>query len=277
MDDDKAVENELVTGAGSNGIKAVETGMQLLVALAQDNSPQMLKALASRADMHPAKAHRYLVSFLRTGLVQRDPETGYYRFGPLAMQIGVAALGSLNIVRFAATEVGRLRDELGVTVALGVWGVNGATHVLIEESHSLIIAKSRLGSILPLLSSATGRMFAAHLPEFVIDPIIDAELNERTRSATARAKLRTEFYHSLEEIRRDGVSRAMGSFSPGIHALCCPIRDYRGTVAASLTILAPAGVFDPEPAGPAAQVLRRATARLSAKMGAPDPEDKKAR
>lgn len=250
------------------GVKAVETGMRLLAALSEDPHPQMLKNLAARASMHPAKAHRYLVSFLRAGLVQRDTETGFYRFGPLAIQVGVAALGSLNVVRVASEEVARLRDELGVTVALAVWGTHGATHVFVEEANKIVIVKSRLGGALPLVKSATGRMFSAYLPQFVTQPMIDEELKVVARSAAARAKLRTEFYQSLDEVRRNGMSRALGDLSPGIHALCCPIHDHRDSLAAGLTILAPAGEFDPAIDGAPATALREAALRISRLMGA---------
>ena len=55
------------------GIDSIETGMRLLTALAARRTPQMLKTLAADADMPPAKAHRYMVSFVRAGYVDREP------------------------------------------------------------------------------------------------------------------------------------------------------------------------------------------------------------
>ncbi|QJW83781.1 helix-turn-helix domain-containing protein [Ramlibacter terrae] len=36
----------------------------------------MLKTVAEHAGMHPSKAHRYLVSFCRNGLAERDAGSG---------------------------------------------------------------------------------------------------------------------------------------------------------------------------------------------------------
>lgn len=268
MQDDSEGDGPREGGDQQGGVKAIETGMQLLVALSEDPSPQMLKTIAARASMHPAKAHRYLVSYLRTGLVQRDPETDFYRFGPLAIQIGVAALGSVNVVRFATSEVASLRDELGVTVSLAVWSVHGPTHVLIEEANKPVIAKSRLGSTLPLLTSATGRLFSAYLPESITQGLIEAELVQQSRSAATRAKLRADFDRLLDEVGRRGMGQSLGSFSPGIHSLSCPIRDHRDSVAAALTILAPAGEFDSAFDGAPAAALQAAALRISEMMGA---------
>lgn len=258
-DDDQSTEH--------GGVKAVETGMKLLAALSDDVRPQMLKTLAGKAGMHPAKAHRYLVSFLRSGLVQRDPETGLYRFGPLAIQVGVAALGSLNVVRAGSTEVGRLRDEMGVTVALAVWGTNGATHVFVEEANKLLVVKSRLGVSLPLLTSATGRMFAAYLPQIVTQAMLEEELQRAAKSAAARKKLHAAFEKTLADVRRNGISQTLGDLSPGVHALCCPILDHRDNLVAGLTVLGPAGDFDSALEGATALALRDAALRISRSLG----------
>ena len=258
-------EDDQLTEQG--GVKAVETGMRLLAALSDDVRPQMLKTLAGKAGMHPAKAHRYLVSFLRAGLVQRDPESGLYRFGPLAVQVGVAALGSLNVVRVGSAEAGRLRDEMGVTVALAVWGTHGATHVFVEEANKLVVVKSRLGVPLPLLTSATGRMFAAYLPQIVTQAMVEEQLQRAAKSAAARKKLRTAFEQTLTDVRRNGISQTLGDLSPGVHALCCPIRDHRDNLVAGLTALGPAGDFDSTLEGAPALALRDAAHRISRLLG----------
>ena len=51
------------------GIQSVEVGFSLLDALANAGDALMLRDLAARAGMSAAKAHRYLVSFQRLGLV----------------------------------------------------------------------------------------------------------------------------------------------------------------------------------------------------------------
>ncbi len=47
-----------------------------------------LKDLAREAEMSPAKAHPYLVSFSRLGLIEQDRASGHYLLGPLALQLG---------------------------------------------------------------------------------------------------------------------------------------------------------------------------------------------
>ena len=56
---------------GSRGIQSIEVGGQLLLALAHQGQPMALKDLARDAGMSPAKAHPYLVSFGKLGLIEQ--------------------------------------------------------------------------------------------------------------------------------------------------------------------------------------------------------------
>ena len=71
------------------GIQSIEVGGQLLNALVKSGTPMMLKDLASEAGMPPAKAHPYLVSFAKLGLIEQNPATARYELGPLALELGL--------------------------------------------------------------------------------------------------------------------------------------------------------------------------------------------
>lgn len=60
--------------------------------LAEAAKPLTLRDLAAGVGMTSAKAHPYLVSFIRVGLVQQDRITGQYELGPFALQMGLVSL-----------------------------------------------------------------------------------------------------------------------------------------------------------------------------------------
>ncbi|OCI90890.1 hypothetical protein A6U85_25260 [Agrobacterium sp. 13-626] len=250
-----------------SGVNAVETAIQILAALARSQRPQMLKDIARLADMHPAKVHRYLVSMIRQDMVHQDSETGLYGWGPRALDIGMAALRSVSFIRVAAKEAAALRDKTEVTVAVAVWGTYGATHVLVEESHRDIVTKSQYGSVLPLLTSATGRVFAAFLPASATRLIIATEIKDLTRRYGSETTCQSEVDAILANVRANEIAQALGDYWPGIHALCCPVFDHNESIVGALTVLAPAGQFDPDIDGPVAQALREAAQRVSDSLG----------
>ena len=105
------------------GIQSIEVGGQLLRALAHAGRPLPLKDLAAAAGMAAAKAHPYLVSFGKIGLVEQDRANGRYGLGALALQLGLMSLQQADPVRVATPLIEDLAQRSGHTVAIAVWGI----------------------------------------------------------------------------------------------------------------------------------------------------------
>src|SRR5256885_1483240 len=144
------------------GIQSVEVGFTLLEALTRARGPQMLKDLASDAGMSAAKAHRYLVSFQRIGLVTQDARTSRYDLGPASLKLGLASLARLDPVRLARERMPALMERIHHTAAIAVWGNHGPTIVHWEESAQSVTANLRLGDVMPIDRKST-RLNSSHL------------------------------------------------------------------------------------------------------------------
>jgi len=249
------------------GIQSVEVGFGLLDVLSRSRGPLMLRDLAAAAGMSAAKAHRYLVSFQRLQLVVQDTGTRY-DLGPAALKLGLASLSRLDAVKLARARVADLMEDIGHTLALAVWGNHGPTIVHWEESPQAVTVNLRLGDVMPLLSSATGRCFAAYLSKDAITPLLKDELARAQKQgrrdvpatlADARAM--------LEEVRKRGAARVVDTLLPGIVGFCAPVFDSDGHIALGMVALGPTGTFDPEWDGAVDVPLRAAAKRLSRDLG----------
>lgn len=246
-------------GAGKLGIQSVEIGMQLLATLVEhgfDSPPPMLKTLAARAGMPAAKAHRYIVSLVRSKLVERDALTGRYRLGPMARLIGLRAVQSLDVVRLGAGRLQTIAADLGFSVTLSVWAPEGPTVVANENVRRPITIGTRLGEVMPILTSATGQVFGAWLPETATEAHI-------ARERAASAKAGRDVDSLLERVRRTGLGVSAGGLNPTINALSAPIFDRLGRLAAALSSLGPVAEFDVRVEGPVAAGLKQHAAALS--------------
>ena len=245
------------------GIQSVEIAARILRALAEGGGALPLRELAAATGMHRGKVHRYLTSLSRAGLVARAAEFGHYGIGPLAITAGLAGLNRLDPVRLAYAALPALRDCLGETVVLAVWGERGATVIALEESAQPVTLNVRVGSILPLLASATGRIFAAFLPAAVLRPVLAAEARRspgRVLSAAALARV-------LAEVRREGLSAVAGTLIPGLNALAAPVFDQRGALALVIGAVGRRETLAARPSGAAAGVLKQAASALSRQLG----------
>jgi DNA-binding IclR family transcriptional regulator len=248
------------------GIQSIEVGGQLLRALAHHGRPMALKDLAREAGMGAAKAHPYLVSFGKLGLIAQD-ETGRYGLGPLAMQLGLISLQQFDPVRLATPVIAELARTLNLTVAIAVWGNRGATMVRIEEAPSAVHVNMRHGTVMSLRGTASGLLFAAYLPA---DRVLEA-LALETDGSPPRARARqldAALAAQLAEVRAAGLSRAIDALLPGISAMAAPVFDERGEIVLSLTAIGPSAAFDVRPDGAVAQALRDSARGLSKQLGA---------
>ncbi len=260
------------------GIQSIEVGGQVLLALVHHGRPMALKDLAREAGMAPAKAHPYLVSFARIGLIAQDDETGSYFLGPLALQLGLISLQQANPVQVATPSIGELAQQLGHTVALAVWGTRGATIVRLAESPAAVHVNMRHGTVFSLANTASGRLFAAFQPPAEARARLEAE-RQRLKGqpepavagmpAAAPVPAWATFERQLAEVRAQGLSRSVGEVVPGINAMAAPVFDHTGAMVLAITAIGPSAVLDTGWQSATALALRASADAVSRRLGAP--------
>ena len=247
------------------GILSIEVGAQLLRALAATTRPQMLRDLAASAQMPPAKAHRYLVSFMRMGLVEQQSETGLYDLGSFALELGLSALARLEPVTLSAPVLAQLREEIGQTVALAVWANQGATIVRWLGADTPVSASLRVGAVMPLTRSATGQAFLSFLPAETTAPFLKKELTEQSRLGL-KPNTRDEVDQLIAQTRRRGFART-SEFIPGIGGIAAPVFDQSGAMILALVALGYSKPFESSLDTIATATVRKAR-QLSERLGA---------
>ncbi len=260
------------------GIQSVEVGFELLNALSMAPGALMLRDLAAAAGMSAAKAHRYLVSFQRMGLVIQDPLSTRYDLGPAALRIGLASLARVDAVRLARERMDGLLTETGHTLAIAVWGNQGPTMVHWVEAPQAVPVTLRLGDVMPLLTSATGRCFAAFMARNErdaqrIEPMVKEELarlKDLPRSGLPLVDVprnAAEVEAMLADTRRRGLARVVHSLLPGVGGFCAPVFDAQGRLALGVVVLGSVATLDTDWDGPPATALLRCARQLSADLG----------
>jgi DNA-binding IclR family transcriptional regulator len=260
------------------GIQSVEVGFELLNALSQTTGALMLRDLAAAAGMSAAKAHRYLVSFQRMGLVMQDPVSTRYDLGPASLRLGLASLSRVDAVRLARERIPSLLQDIGHTLAIAVWGNQGPTMVHWAESPQTVPVTLRLGDVMPLLTSATGRCFASFMGHEGQDaqriaPMIRDELarvRKLPRSGLPLADVpqtQQEVQAILQVTREQGLGRVVHSLLPGVGGFCAPVFDAQGRLALGLVVLGSVATLDTDWQGAPAKALRLCAQQLSADLG----------
>lgn len=234
--------------------------------------PLPLKTIALETGMSTANVHYYLVSFQTVGIVRQE-ETGGYALGPYALKLGMAAIEQFDVFTAARPAMADLADAIGQTVFLGVWGNRGPTIIhRVEAGASRPILELRVGSVLPLLRSALGRNFVAHLPHALSDDLVKAALaEEHARPVRAEPddtpRDRAELDAMLASVRLAGLSRCRDALLANFTSLSAPIFDQGGMMIAAITLMGPTGAMDDDLGGPIAEALRQRATMISRSAG----------
>lgn len=224
----------------------------------------MLRDVAERTGMARAKAHLYLVTLVSAGLLSKGPNGGYV-LGPYALQLGLAALNHSSVVDMADETLRQLSDDVPHLVQLAVWANQGPTVVRKIDGKSQTPLSIKVGYVLPLRSSASGRLFSAYQPWKVVQPLLAAEIGARNVDAAALAQ-------EFEATRADGFARTSGRLYEGYSALSAPIFDHHGDIAAAITLVDLSGKIDAELGGATAHRLSEATRAVSRRLGWTGPK-----
>jgi len=250
------------------GVQSVEIAARLLKTLAQLGGPQTLKDFSAAAGLSPAKAHRYLVSLIREGLIEQSSIDGRYDFGGAAREIGRAAINRLDIMRIGAPLLVDLRNVLQQTVFLGVWGNDGPTVLYWLDVPRPVSVIIRPGSILPLLTSALGLVCAAYLPPDLTKKRITKEIAEHKRSGLDfPVKSEAEAASKLADVRTRGFSLVRGDLIRGIDAMAVPVLDFKKDLVAVLAAVGPSKSIDVSGKGKSVRELKLAAKKFVSQIG----------
>jgi len=268
------------TDRAQRGIQSIEVGGQLLRALVHHGRPMALKDLAREADMTAAKAHPYMVSFGRLGLIEQDRASGHYLLGPLALQLGLISLQQADPVHIATPLIAQLAQQTGHTVALAVWGARGATIVRTAESPSPVHVNMRHGTVFSLTNTASGRVFAAFLDADAVRQLLEDERQRQKQRkgsepvpAAGMPPVQplpswSDFERQLQEVRTHGISRSDGEVIEGVSAMAAPVFDHTGAIVLAVTAIGPAGIFNTAWDGEISRALKACADTVSQRLGA---------
>jgi DNA-binding IclR family transcriptional regulator len=248
------------------GVQSVKIAAKILKALAIGGGTLPLKDLATATDLARAKAHRYLASLRNAGLVSQNFDTGHYQIGPEAVMIGLVGLRRVNPVAEVCNALPALRDQINQTVTAAVWSEIGPVVAAMQESDHWITMNIRVGSKLPILTTAIGRTFLAHLPEAVVRPIVEVERRDALFRGISVPSI-GEVNDLTREIRSRRLSRAPSALFPGVDAIAAPVFDYDGHLVAVLCVVARSEDKITGWDGSAVRALTNVAAELSARLG----------
>jgi DNA-binding IclR family transcriptional regulator len=214
-----------------------------------DNALRLLTLIGERRVLRVAEAsealgvarstaHRLLSSLRRHGYVTQDRPNGVYRPGPALNEVGLAAIGGLDIRRVARPVMEELRERTDETISLSVLEGRDIRFVDCLESTRTVRVGTRTGVVLPASCTAGGKsLLAALSPTELERRYSGRDLPARTAASVADFG---DLLRELAEVRRVGYALNMEEGESGVCAVGAAVRDLAGFPLAAIAIVIPA-------------------------------------
>lgn len=203
------------------GVQSLEVGLTVLDVLIDHNEPMMLKEIAQAIDMHPAKVHRYLVSLIRKDYAKQI-EDGRYALGNRVNSLSYSGLNQNNLLEHLTRAATEIKEAMQCSVQIAKWFKDGPVVIQSVESDSPVSIITRIGSRMPLTTSATGRLFASLQDKSTIKALLNAEWLDADTNADLDLKWQ-HYEQMLSDIRSKGYATVTGDMLMGISAISLPI------------------------------------------------------
>jgi DNA-binding IclR family transcriptional regulator len=237
-----------VSNSGSSNVGSSNVGSSNVALSSVDNALHLLQLVGQRHALRVAEAadelgvarstaHRLLTSLRHRGFVMQDKPNAPYRPGPALNEIGLAAIGRIDIRRVARPVLERLRDETEETSSLALLEGRNIRFVDCVESPKSVRVGTRTGITWPAHCTAVGKAILAALPAADLARRYPAdELDIRTAgSLGSREALEAD----LDRIRTVGYAINVEESEVGIGAVGACVHDLTGAPLTGIAVAMP--------------------------------------
>lgn len=217
---------------------SLERGLSILSAFTGSRPVLGIADIARAVGLTKSTTHRYVATLVKLEYMYQDPETRKYHLGPRVVDLGFAAIDSMELTRVAAPSLQALADETGYTVSMAL--CDGPDVVYVDRRRSgrrtplSIDLNLQIGSRLPAYCTALGKAMLAFKDATTLREILDR--TDMARRGPNTLTNREQLMAALAKVRQTGVAMNNEELAPGLRSFAAPVRDRTGEVVAAVNV-----------------------------------------
>ncbi|MDP2646492.1 MAG: IclR family transcriptional regulator [Desulfobacterales bacterium] len=205
---------------------AVHRAFQLLKVVAESHREVGLSELAKRLSFSKSTTHGLIRALVQTGALAQSPRGKKFFLGPGIVELAFKNWNYFRVSEQARPVLDALRDAIGETVFLGVLSRSQGIIIAKAEAMKPFKISSPLGTSIPLLAGAVGKVFLAQLGDSQAAEVIrEHGLTQFTARSIVNEK---EYFAELARVRRQGYALDDEEYLPGVRAVACSLGNHRG-------------------------------------------------
>lgn len=218
-------------------LEGLDRALRILEAFPRDRLDTSLTELSELIGIHPSIVFRILRTCVARGFISKDPVTRRYSLGRRLLELGLSAVGHVDLRQQALPVMRRFSAATGETVLLLVHRDGRALCVeRVESRIARLRATAEVGLRLALHAGAGTKLLLAFRPDEEIEKHLRRPLPRLTPNTITDAE---QLRAKLAELRAQGYAVSYAEAVLGLAAVAAPIKDHTGDVVAALSVMGP--------------------------------------
>jgi IclR family pca regulon transcriptional regulator len=193
-----------------------------------------LSEIALRAGLSKATALRFVSTLKALGYLEQSAQTKHYRPSLAVLDLGYAALASLDLRELALPVLQRLSATTGELADMGVLAGTEIVWIECVKMKDLLSTRIEVGTRLPAYCTAMGKvLLASLLPDHRERVLAQMELTAHgPNTITSMERLRAE----LDRVQMQGYAVQDEEVMAGSRTVAAPVFDRAGEAIAAINV-----------------------------------------
>jgi IclR family pca regulon transcriptional regulator len=220
-------------------VLSLAKGFRVLEVFDSEERELTLSQIAAKAQLDAGTTYRLVRTLVELQYLMEVPGTKRYYLGLKVLSLGFHAIARMNPHDSARPVLRSLVGQVREAASIGV--LDGADVVYIDRVHAGLVrlgVEVRIGSRVPVYSSAIGHALIAHLPKPERLRILN--LRERVKITPHTPVSIAVLEERLKAVRNDGYALSDQETVLGLRIVAAPILDADGQPYAAVSVASPA-------------------------------------
>ncbi|MDQ7055342.1 MAG: IclR family transcriptional regulator [Persephonella sp.] len=214
----------------------VDLAFDILFFLAK-NPNTTFDSILNSVDSSSYQIEKTLEVLINRGYINFNPKKKTYTLGIKNFEVGYSYLSHVDIRSIARPYLQYLGEKFQENVYLAIRSGFEVVYIDSYEVSRPVVVKSRVGRLLPLYASASGKVHLADMDDDELEEFFREEklVPYTENTITEKDKL----LEHIKKVKEQGFAIDNEEWEEEVRCLSVPVKDHTGRVAAAVTLSAP--------------------------------------